>query len=309
MAFELKPGDSLRKNVRRIARKQLDDALEEVTGTHQEPRDEAVHEARKAFKRIRALLRLVRPAIGENAFREENTCFRDAGRPLTAVRDAKILIETLDGLSEHFKEQLAGRSFGDARKVLQANLRAVRKRVLDEQNAFAVVAETVREAQERVKDWADVPTRWSSLGDGLEDTYRQAGKAFERAEADPSVENLHEWRKQAKYMRYQLEVLRPLWPERLEVLADEADRMGQLLGDDHDLAVFRQKLSSEPGQYGDVEVLLALADRRRDELQREALLLGGRFFHDKPRAFTARLKGYWKTWANQAEPTTPVQQT
>src|SRR5215475_4270728 len=161
MAFELKPGDSLRKNIRRIVRKQMDGALDEVTGTPKEPRDEAVHEARKAFKKIRAVLRLVRPAIGETAFREENTCFRDAARPLTEVRDAKILIETLDHLVEHFKEHIVGHSSEDIRKALQENLRSVHKRVLDEQDAFAVVAETVRQAQERVKSWADVPNRWA----------------------------------------------------------------------------------------------------------------------------------------------------
>jgi CHAD domain-containing protein len=298
MSFELKPDESLARGVRRIARKQMDAALESLTGRHRGPRDGAVHEARKSFKKVRAVLRLVRPAIGEKAYREENTCFRDAGRPLTEVRDARILIDTLDHLAEHFSEHVAGRSFGDVRKALQANLRAVRKRVLDEQDACAVVAEAVRQARERVKGWAAVPNKWRAVGEGLEAVYRRAGDAFADAAAGPTVEKLHEWRKQAKYLRYQLEVLRPLWPERLEELADEADRMGDLLGDDHDLAVLRQMLTDDPGRFGDerdAEVLLALIDRRRAELQQEALLLGRRFFQDGPRGFARRLKGYWKT--------------
>ena len=298
MSFQLQPGESLRKSVRRVVRDQIDAVLEELTGVHKGPRDEVVHEARKSLKKLRAVLRLVRPAVGEKNYRRENTCFRDAARPLTEVRDAKILIETLDGLVKHFQEHIDGRAFSDVRKALQENLRSVRKRVLDEHNAFTVAAEVVRQARERVKSWTDVPNKWSAMGQGLENTYRQARAAFEAAAA-PTIETLHEWRKQAKYQRYQLEILRPIWPERLEELANEADRMGELLGDDHDLAVLRQMLSDDPdrfGEEGDREMLLALIDRRRTELEQEAMLLGGRFFQDRPRPFARRLKSYWKTW-------------
>jgi CHAD domain-containing protein len=303
MAFELKPEESLRKGIRRIVRGQLEDALELLTGATKGPRDEAVHEARKCFKKVRAVLRLLRPAVGGKTYRTENSCFRDAARPLTEVRDAKIFIETLDGLIKHFQEHVAGRAFDDVRRALQDNLRAVRRRVLDEQDAFTVVGEVVRQALDRVKGWADVRNRWSSVGQGLEDTYRRAAAAFKEAGADPTVATLHEWRKQAKYLRYQLEVLRPLWAERLEELAGETDRMGDLLGDDHDLAVLRQMLTDDPDRFGDDgdrETLLALIDRRRAELEREAIRLGGRFFQDKPKQFARRLKGYWKAWRRAA---------
>ncbi len=305
MSFQLQPEESLRRGLRRLVRKQMDGVLDELTGTHKGPRDEAVHEARKSLKKIRAVLRLVRPVIGEKAYRRENTCLRDAARPLTEVRDARILIETLDKLLAHFREHIAGRSFADVRKALQSNLRAVRRRVLDEQNAFFVVAQTVSEARERVKGWTGVRDKWSSVGAGLRDTCRQARAAFRDAAADPDATKLHEWRKQVKYLRYQFEVLQPLWLERITELAGEADRMGDVLGDDHDLVVLRQMLTqdSQPADEGEQEALLALIDRRRAELTREALLLGERFFQDRPRELARRLKGYWKTWRGEANST------
>jgi CHAD domain-containing protein len=305
MSFQLRPEESLRKSLRRIVRKQIDTVLEELV-TSKGPRDEVVHEVRKSFKKIRAVLRLVRPVIGAKFYRRENTCFRDAGRPLTEVRDARILIETLDKLVEHFQEHVAGRSFADVRKALQDNLRAVRTRVLDEHHALVVVAETVRQARERVKSWTDVADKWSSMDAGLQDTCRKARAAFRDAAADSGVAKLHEWRKQVKYLRYQFEVLRPLWPERMEELATEADRMGDLLGDDHDLAVLRQLLTGDPqavADDGERETLLALIDRRRAELEQEVLLLGERFFQDRPGELVRRLKGYWKTWRGKASPT------
>jgi CHAD domain-containing protein len=299
MSFQLRPDEPLRKGLRRVARKQMNKALEELAAPPGGSRDKAVHEARKSFKKVRALLRLARPVIGRKTYCAENACFRDAGRPLTEVRDAKVLVQTWDKLAKHFKGHVGGRSFGGAREALKANLQAVRRRVLDEGRASAVVAKAVREARGRIKGWTDVPNRWSSVGKGLEGVYRRAREASGGAAADSTVEKLHEWRKQAKYLRYQLELLRPLWPERMEELADEADRMGQLLGDDHDLAVLRQALSDNPGWFAnerDVEVTLALIDRRRGELEQEALRLGGRFFQDSPGDFARRLKGYWKAW-------------
>jgi CHAD domain-containing protein len=308
MSFELNPDESLRKHIRRIVRDQMDKALDYLTGPHEGSPAVAVHEARKSFKKIRAILRLVRPVIDEESYREANTCFRNAGRPLTEVRDAKILVETLDHIARHFKEHIVGRSFDQVRRGLQNNLRAVRKRVLDEHNAFTVVAAAVRQARGRIKAWADVPNQWLAVGEGLKDVYRRAGDAHEEAIADPTVEKLHEWRKQAKYLRYQLEILTPIWPEWMEELAREADRIGELLGDDHDLVVLRQTLTDNPGRFGDEgdrELLLALIDRRRAELEQEAMLLGRRFFQDSPGDFARRLKGYWKTCRAQAEPEPP----
>jgi CHAD domain-containing protein len=243
--------------------------------------------------------------MGKVAYRQENTCFRDAGRPLTEVRDAKIFIDTLDKLVEHFKEHIAERAFTDVRKELQANLRAVRKRVLDEQNA--VVRATVRQARKRIKSWTGVPNQWSAVGSGLEEVYRRARNAFRDAAADATIEKLHEWRKQVKYLRYPLEILQPLWPEHMAELAKGADRMGEILGDDHDLAMLRQKLADDPGRFdeGDAEALVALIDRRRAELEQDAKKLGERFFQDKPKAFARRLKGYWRAWRIQTKSNRP----
>ncbi len=179
----------------------------------------------------------------------------------------------------------------------------MRRRVLDKEQAFVVVAQTVRQARPRVKDWTDVPDRWSSLGAGLRQLCRQARAAFRDAAADPTDLKLHEWRKQVKYLRYQLEVLGPVWPERTEELAAEAHRMGDLLGDDHDLAVLRQMLTRDtpPGaDESERAVLVALLDRRRAELVQEVLLLGDRFFQDKPSELARRLKGYWRSWRRQS---------
>ncbi len=182
----------------------------------------------KGSSAVRAVLRLVRPVIGEKVFQRENTCFRDTARPLTEARDARILVETLDKLIEHFQEHVGGQSFNDVRKSLHAHLREVRRRVLDEQNTFAVVAETIRQERDGVKGWMKLPNKWRAVGPGLKETYRRAKASFEVAQANPTDEKLHEWRKQAKYLFYQLEILRPLWTERMDEMVNEVNQVGGL---------------------------------------------------------------------------------
>src|SRR5262249_47749013 len=141
-------------------------------------RDEAVHEARKSFKKVRAVLRLVQPAISKQKYQNENTVFRDAARPLTTVRDAKILVETVDKVADHFADRVRDQPFPPIRKELLTHQHKVRHQVLDEQHAFAVVETAVREALERLNGWADVPNQWASIGNGVQDVYRQACQAF-----------------------------------------------------------------------------------------------------------------------------------
>lgn len=301
MALALKPNESLRKGIRCIARKEMEYAREQVAGKSNGSRDEAVHEARKCGKRLRAVFRLVRPAIGKRHYQCENTAFRDAARPLTEVRDAKVLIETFDTLVKHFADRVRGQSFARVRKQLLLHHREVRKRVLDNEQAFAAMTTTVQEALERLDDWADIPNRWSSIGEGVQWVYECARQAFREVTVEATVTALHEWRKQVKYLRYQLEILRAVWPGMLELLAEQVAHLGELLGKDHDLAVLRQTLANDPTRFGDekvLEVLFALIDHRREELEAEAMLLGSRLFEDSPKAFARRLRGYWAAWRN-----------
>jgi CHAD domain-containing protein len=242
--------------------------------------------------------------IGTQKYQGENTAFRDAARPLTAVRDAKVLVETLDKLSQHFTKHVHGQAFTPIREELLDYQQAIRTRVLDKEQAFAMVETAMRHALGRLESWTAVPNRWSSVGHGVRQVYRQARRAFAAARTDPTVEHLHDWRKQVKYLRYQLTFLRTIWPEMMEPLVEQTDHLGELLGEDHDLAVLGQRVTADPERFGGEEVrelLFTLIARRRRELQAEAMLLGQRLFQDPPPAFARRLKGYWTTWHHFGE--------
>jgi len=63
MAYRLKKNETVGKGTRRIVREQIDRAADLTND--QMDRHEAVHQARKRFKKIRGSLRLVRSELGK----------------------------------------------------------------------------------------------------------------------------------------------------------------------------------------------------------------------------------------------------
>src|SRR5262245_39422591 len=91
--------------------------------------DKSVHQGRKLIKKARATLRLLRDSIPEPVFRRENHALRDIARPLSAARDASVLLDTLDRL-ERLYGQPAIASIPSALRVALKKERAeMRERI------------------------------------------------------------------------------------------------------------------------------------------------------------------------------------
>ena len=101
--FRLKKEESEDAGIRRVAHGRVEDAVRLLRDEDADP-VEAVHEARKDLKKLRATLKLVRPVIGDDLYRRENERFRAAGQTLSDVRDTQVRAETVDGLAERFAD-------------------------------------------------------------------------------------------------------------------------------------------------------------------------------------------------------------
>src|SRR6478609_6320449 len=100
MSYALSFDESPAEAVERVRREQLQAAAE---GLQEDPTDpEAIHDARKRIKKTRALLRLARPVMKRKAFRARNHALRDAGRALSAARDAEVLAQTVNDLADRY---------------------------------------------------------------------------------------------------------------------------------------------------------------------------------------------------------------
>lgn len=265
---------------RAIFVRQLDAALDELDSSKPN-----IHGARKQLKRARATLRLLRAALGDDSYRRENVAARDAARPLSTARDQQVLDETLDGLLERFGPAASGLHPAQLRQSLHKS----RGQSGQEPSATQLngIRAALKRSTARAQAWQIETEGWDCIASGLRATYRRAHRALRRARLERVTEDLHEWRKQTKYLWHQLQILTPLAPGPVGELADEFHHLADYLGDEHDLAVLRGRLS---GPVTD------LIERRREELQDKAFALGERLYTDKPKTLTHELQRHWAAW-------------
>jgi CHAD domain-containing protein len=262
--------------------------------------DEAVHESRKCFKKLRGLLRLVRAEIGEPIYQRENKCFRDAGRLLSDLRDSAVRIQTLDDLLEAFEDTSAGgevEAIEAMRETLVIFYQATYQRVVVEEKSLARAARMAREARDRVGDWPVEDESFSAVAGGLQKIYRRGRNRHGDASEDPTTEAFHEWRKRVKYLWYSVRILCPIWPEPMTVLADEIHDLSDFLGDDHDFASLLALVEEQPSLLSSDaarDALFSLINQSRADLQRRSFQMGERIYAESPEDFVGRLEGYWQ---------------
>jgi CHAD domain-containing protein len=292
MSFRLQNGDHVAKDVRRIVEKQVEGALEDLTnGDHEDP--ETVHDLRKRCKKVRAVLRLVRPALGD-VYDVENAHFRDAARSLSPLRDAHTAIVAYDALLDHYRDEVHRRSFAAIRRGLVQAEERCKQNAADLEDRYAQVRAEMEAARHRIDDWPIADLGVATWRDGFEATYRRARKAMAAAYDDPTPERFHEWRKAVKHHGYHVRLLCPIWEDQLRGRGKTADVLSELLGAYHDVVVLSSTLHGNG-----TRTLQQLIDRRRAEIEVQARPIGMRLFAEKPRRIGARLARYWSAWGEE----------
>ena len=276
MTGELPSTDTPTHIARRALLAELDKAVEELGKPH--PSDACVHNIRKELKRARAALRMLRECIGIRAYRRDNALLRDAARPLTPLRDARVQLQTLEQLRTkkgsrrflaRFRKDLEGRRRHARRGLRPAELTGA-ARVLRGVRRRAEALPAGRLANPRAR--------------GLEHAFKKARTAFAAARRQGTDESLHEWRKQTKYFADQLEMLLPFGSKLFEKSHELAKQLADCLGDDHDLAILTEQIhehaqgTDAPAVAEAVRELIGRVGRRRRKLQRRALHLGRRLY-------------------------------
>ena len=290
--FGLGEGERVPDGVRRITRGQLDMSTERLEGHTDENLGRAVHETRKSLKRLRATVRLARGEIGDEAYRHENVAFRDAGRRLGGARDSEVLLETLDALTERDPEAAPPARFERFKRTLVGQHGAAQRRLHQGAAVTEVLGELDR-ARARVGDWQLEQEDLDALAPGFKRIYRRGRRAYRSARQEPSTEDLHELRKRAKDLWYAAQIVRPSAPKKMKRIARRAHELSDLIGEDHDLALLAQRADERRDRFSDETAageLAALVERRRAELQREALDLARRLFRKKPRKIVRPLE-------------------
>lgn len=284
MAFRLSRRDLPSEGARRLADEELVAAIARLRGQDGSP-DQRVHAARKSIKRVRALLRLLRSSMRKDRYRADNVALGDAARGLSAARDAAVAIATFDQLITQPDTLLA--AVRQSLVVRSSNAGAA-----PDQPTLLAAADALETLRPRLtEDLGELS--WAVLEAGLEASYAGGRAAMRAAFAEPHDEAFHLWRKRAKDLWYQAQVLESSCTPQLRALTEMLAELGDLLGEDHDLAVLASAAAASP----------ALDERlqaRHDELRDGARQLGRKIYAERPRAFLRRMKIYWHVWREGA---------
>jgi CHAD domain-containing protein len=306
--FRLLPGEELGPGLKRLGVETIDEAIqgfydgEEVFG-------QAVHTARKAMKRIRALLRLIRHEIGDRVYGFENAWMRDTARLVSDVRASAVLVKGAEEIRGLYGALLAEGTFDEVIERLEARRDRTAERAMEDPAVVPKVVSNLERARGRYQTWPTDPDAKSAYGMGLSNRYESVGPGVRATHAGgrqemvaayqaPSATSFHRWRKSVKYLQHQFEILIPLWPEVMIGMALTLNRIGDLLGQDHDLAELLQLLADRPDicpNPVERSMMSALASQRRSDLQTASRILGRRIYTESPTSLDVRLGAYWES--------------
>jgi CHAD domain-containing protein len=304
MGYRFEHGESVSDGVRRIAGEQLDSAVDDLVEVVHDDPPEAVHDCRKRCKKVRALIRVVRPAIGDERYRAVNDSARDAARELSVLRDATAIHETYrrlldistppDGVRAEVVD-LVGDLLAERRAAVETELSADHPAIDRARALLDATRLAIDEAAAALDDGDD----WELLGPGIVLTYRRARRAMAAAIDEPTGERFHEWRKRVKYGWYHVRLVEPAAPALLGRRADVQHDLAGALGDAHDMVVLSNWLrSDDPGlaRLPDLTPVHALVGSARSSLEAAAVAHGRTVFAERPKHYGRRLGGYWSTW-------------
>lgn len=296
MPYRLDPAARFPDAVNRVAATQLGRAIEALetrpAGLH-----EAIHEARKKLKRVRALFRLV--AREQKDFRRtENERLKAMARSLSAVRDATALVEAVSWLADHAASDEEQEALERTREALVARRDRVAAEDMDIEDRTQAAIRACHDAMAALDavSFAHAPRKVARLlAKAWKKNLERAADARDACHQSSHSELFHGLRKAAQNHWMHLSLLRDLWPSAIAAKRTEVKRLVDLLGHEHDMSLLVELIDAEPGLVdGEAQShLIAAIIRRQQAVRAEALTLADSVFADAPEREAAVIGTLW----------------
>ena len=258
------------------------------------PANQKVHELRRAFKRLRALLRFFY-TIPDSLAWQLATDIRSFGKLLAPLRESAVNFDL-------FERDIATNMLLPEKKI-----RSVKEQLADRnkwliergfhKNNLDNTIRTFFEGFDKILtlNTAEVPSRLQIFHETIT-TYDVSYNLYRMLPEEPHPEEWHELRKKLKRLWYQLDFIRFLHPRYLKLKTDQLNKITDQLGDDHDLHVFIEDLMATG--YGFEEEALHIIKNQVENLREMNLLkLHPRlkqFFTAPPGEFNQKMERFFR---------------
>lgn len=234
----------------------------------------SIHGARKAIRRLRALLFLVEERL-EDAAAVDRRLVR-LGDSLSALRDAHVMVDAAQGLAAKGRPK----PWAAAIHRLLRRRDELMQQALARDPDFLRRRRVVERAARRLGELAWHELEAADVRQALERSCRRVAKAEGRAKADPVPANLHRWRRRVRKLRMQMEALARIDPGLAKDAAkDSPSKAAKAL----------HRLSDQLGAFQDKQMLRNVLRRMRDLPHRTQT---ARQLHEELAADRSKLLGH-----------------
>lgn len=222
--------------------------------------NDAIHAARKAIRRMRALLALVDGA--PFVLDREDLALRGLGKGLSDLRDAHVVVET----ARRLQAKSPGAGWDAVIEALELRRTRILQHSLAGDPGFSRRRQLVERVLERIEaqPWKDL--RRGTVLKALDLSERRASKAATRAKHDDTTEIVHRWRRKVRRLRMQLDAADALGVlhghgdghAALERKGKALHRTSDRLGWSQDLGMLRNLVRNLPASDWKPEVLAVI---------------------------------------------------
>ncbi len=299
--FRIYKGEMLPVTLKRVLQEQLNIMLVMSDNFSLSP-DYATHEIRKTTKRIRAVYRLYRIALGEEAYIRGRQLFGSLSNLLADHRLSAVHLEILREIARDAKNPAGEKQMNKIIAALHQEHLKLTKQLLNKQQVALQIRKTTTIELEKLDHEPIIACSSREIVEGLRGTYNSGKKSLGLLMRQPGTENFHNLRKKVKLIWNQLILLRPLWPAMLTPLIRQMDLLAEKLGTDHDLAEMEKLLlSGSIGNYHEetMQQLTACIAHKRKNCQKAIVNSALKLYAEKPAAFAGKMATYCRLYWEQ----------
>ncbi len=213
------------------------------------PGDKSVHDVRVLLKKSRAVLKLIRLQVNEAFFNREYSTLRETGRMMSSWRENSVHRKILKDLRKRHPDV-----FGQLEN--HAMIHELLEKPVNESalpangsNEVLKIIKSLNKSGFRIRFEPLAGIDPVQLFKELENTFTGVMECYLLSRNDPVTKNLHEFRKRAKDLLYQLYFFRPIAPPQVKSLEKKMDAITRNIGKHHDLAMLLKAIGYKyPGE-------------------------------------------------------------
>jgi CHAD domain-containing protein len=233
--FSILNNEKLSLSVKRILNEQFDYTIYNCNIIDEININYNIHEIRKSFKRIRAVLRLLKYVITPEKYNKENILIRELSFKLSKVRDLQVFEEIIKDIALNYDKQFDNIFFTEILKHITKNKSDNLNRLI-KTKTFKFISQKLIQEKNFIKNINYELITSNTITNGILNTYSNALKQFNILNKNTTDYNLHETRKKIKYLMYLIYIIKCSSKNVLTTYYNNLKLAETLLGDDHNLS-------------------------------------------------------------------------